>query len=149
MEERISKIEKAHLLLMSTVLAILSLLNQLVVLNQPKPSASAGFEIFEMARASLFPWFRILMVFCPFFILQAKRYLIAAIYCLIALIPAFLEFSRNLGALPVDGYLYRELNSLSILWLVANPIDYLTFIFGNILLFWLVSCVLRSYIKNE
>jgi hypothetical protein len=64
----------------------------------------------------------------------------------VALLPAYLEFAWNYRALIDNHLLYTEgYTSLTLLLMIANPLDYLTFALGNLLLVWLCALVIRGF----
>ncbi len=140
----ISKTEKAYLVIFACVVSILSLCNIAIVSLYPvfyPPS----FGIYDMARSSFFDLFRFLIILIPLFLLRSKRFFAVTIYTVIALVPAYVQFAWAYEAITNQWESFNNYSSLRILWLIANPLDYVTFIFCNILLIWFFTVVVRGF----
>lgn len=140
----ISKTERAYLVSASVVIAILSVVNIVTAVVTPI-LYPPPFVIYDMSRASLFPLFRLLIIFVPLFLFWGKRFFIPLTYTLVALLPAYLEFFRDYQALIADFESYETYNSIRILLMIANPLDYTTFVLSNMILIWLATIVIRSF----
>ena len=142
----VSKTERAYLLIFSLLISMLSLSNIISVFAN-KVINPPPFEIYDMSRPSLFPAFRILSLFVPVLVYRGQRYFASAAFTLLVLFPAYCEFIRVYQLLGRDYDLLHTHSSLELLFLIANPLDYLNFFLCHILLVWLTTLVVRSYTK--
>ena len=140
----ISRTERVYLVLLGAAISIVNIINLLVVLLD-KVYNPPPFGIYDMARASLYPTGRFLSIFIVLFLLFAKRYLVSLGWTTLCLLPFLYEFISAYRIIYHDvDFLYKT-PALQIVRMVANPLDYLTFILLVILFVWLASAVVRSF----
>ena len=140
----VSKTEKTYLAICACFVSLLSLCNIAVVMIYPI-LYPPPFEIYEMARSSLFPPFRFLILFIPFTLVWPRRFFLPTLYTLIALLPAYIEFVWKYHALTANYEYFKDDSALRILLLIANPGDYITFVLSNLIFLWIGSIFVRNF----
>lgn len=140
----ISKTERMYLTLFAFFISAASLANIATVVLHAKYDPPP-FEIYDMSRASAIPMGRLLALFLPPFIFWGKRYFAAVVYTLLVLLPFAYELGQAYYFFFHNSDSLREFSFLEVLFMIANPIDYLTFFLANILFIWLCSAVVRSF----
>ena len=107
------------------------------------------FGIYDMAGASLFNLFQLLLIPFPLLLFRASRFIVAGVFLVFTLVPGYMEFGRGYSALLSNFGSLKGLSSLELLRMIANPLDYAIFILGNILCIWICSIVIRSSTTPE
>ena len=140
----VSRTERANILILAGLISLISLTNLLVVsLYMPE---SPPFGIYEMARARLFPLGHLLSVFVFLFVLFARKYVFSLLWLLICLLPFAREFIAAYYAIIAEREIYFHKPALSLMWLIANPFDYLAAFLLVTLILWHLSIIIRGYV---
>ena len=141
----ISKTERANLLVLSGLISVVSLLNQVLVYWQSTANR-LPYGVYDMSRGSLFPFGRLLSTFVFLFVLFSRKYFISIVWSLLCLLIFVREFIAATSAINTDRDYYLSKPALQLLYLVANPLDYLTTFFLLILVLWQLSVVIRPLV---
>lgn len=148
MTKFLSKTERVYLVSVAVFTSFLCIVNLSIKAVYPILYPPA-FEIYAIARASLFPLFHLLLIPLPLFLFRASRFIVPGIFIIVALVPAYVEFGWGYSALVHNFESVKDYNSLRLLLMIANPLDYATFVLGNILFVWICSIVIRSFTAPE
>ena len=138
--------ERANIITLAGLISVVSLADRLVVwlynLYNPPP-----FGIYDMARGSAIPFGVILSMFTIVFVVFARKYYLSLVWSLICLPPFLYEFVNAFVVMFVqlpDEFVSRR-PALDLLFLVANPLDYLIAGLLFLLALWQVSLIIRGY----
>jgi hypothetical protein len=141
----ISKTERANILVLSGLISVVSLLNQAHVYWQSVTNQLPE-GIYDNHPASLFPFGRLLSIFVFLFVLFSRKYFISLVWSLLCLLIFVREFIAATDAINTDLYCYLSKSALQLLYLIANPLDYLTTGLLLILVLWQLSVVIRPLV---
>jgi hypothetical protein len=141
----ISKTERANILVLSGLISVVSLLNQALVYWQSVANP-LPVGIYDNHPASRFPFGRLLSIFVFLFVLFSRKYFISLVWSLLCLLIFVREFIAATDAINTDLYYYLSKSALQLLYLIANPLDYLTTGLLLILVLWQLSVVIRPLV---
>lgn len=141
----VSKTERANILILGAFVSGVNLANMLTVwlheAYNPPP-----FAIYDISRQSLFPAGRFLSIFIFVFILFARKYVASLLWSIFCLAPFLYEFIWTYHFFYHNWVDLLQRPALEVLYLTANPLDYLATFLTIILLFWQLSIVIRPHI---
>jgi len=144
MSDFLSKSERVYLVSVAAFTSLLCIANFsfkiIYPILYPLP-----FELYDMAPASLFNLSQLLLIALPLLLFRASRFIVPGVFIVVALAPAYIQFGRGYSALLSNFESLKGYSSLELLLMIANPLDYATFILSNILGIWICSIVIRSF----
>lgn len=116
-----------------------------------KKAGEISFGIYEIARADMRPWFRLLQIFLLGLTFLAsrktKRFLLPSLFIFLSfliLVSWFIDYNH---AISMNETKPEKLTER--LLLIGSYLDFLTFAFVSILLFWQISILYRIFSKTR
>jgi hypothetical protein len=143
----LSKTERANLLILAALVSAVSLANILAV-SLNKETNPLPYGMYDMARASVMPFGRLLSIFIFPFVLFSRKYIVSLVFTAFCFLPFIREFIASYVAIIVDREIYLNYSVLRLLYLIANPLDYLTTFLIITLIHWQLSIIVRRYVDR-
>lgn len=151
MNPNLSRTERANLLVFAGFISALSLIDLFgTTIHDLIHPSNTKIISFHEGPADHFLLGRLLGVGVFFVVLFTKRRFIPSLICaLLSAIPFLVRFGDLYHNLTHDADVLYTRTAFSILFLVANPLDYLIPVLLILLVLWLLSIILRPYVKPE
>jgi hypothetical protein len=150
MESLVSRNERASLLVVSGFISLVSITNLLAIeIHKAVHPPAISFAV----HGDLAGYFPIghLITACLFAVVLFSRrgYVLSLSWTVLALAPFVADLARAYLAIVHNSDILFTQPGLNLLWIVANPFDYLVTLLLLIFSLWQLSIIVRRYVRIE